>query len=176
MGVTGYVPFRSRCGQPAQQHGRRSPRLSLSSATLMRRARVSGNLALVTQQINSFRASGVISSHAAKTLVLPLTACLRSFGSGCAVPPFMLLRYLSFLAFFFSFLPLSWPLLIVYPLVMFYIILLPPIRYRVEIATKNAIAYLSNTAMCGILAILTGERYGKLLLTKQIAKPFPPSE
>jgi hypothetical protein len=49
-----------RCGQPGQQHGLRMPSRILSRPTSMRHFRVSSFLADVTQQIHSFRASGVI--------------------------------------------------------------------------------------------------------------------
>lgn len=72
-----------RCGQPAQQQGRRMPPFSLESAFLILISLVSAFLPEVTQQIHSFRASGVISSQTAFTAGLELIACFKSLGSVC---------------------------------------------------------------------------------------------
>ena len=63
-----FLALFQRCGQPAQQQGRRMPLRILSSPTVMRRFRVSAFLAEVTQQIHSLRASGVISAHTPFTM------------------------------------------------------------------------------------------------------------
>ena len=81
-----YLPLRSRCGQPDQQQGRRSPHESLSIVTRMRLARVSGFLASVIQQINSLRASGVISCHAANSFASPSITTRRSEVISWTVP------------------------------------------------------------------------------------------
>ncbi len=56
-----------RCIHPAQQQGRRMPPFIFESAFSIRISRVSAFLPLVTQQIHSLRASGVMSSHKART-------------------------------------------------------------------------------------------------------------
>jgi len=76
-----------RCGQPGQQQGRRMPPCILSMPTLMRRSRVASCLADVTQQIHSFRASGVISPHRLLAAALDSMAFRKSAGSSCTVPP-----------------------------------------------------------------------------------------
>ena len=76
-----------RCGHPGQQHGLRMPPRSLSIPTSMRRFRVSSFLADVTQQIHSFRASGVISAHKLFAAALDAMAFRKSAGSLCTVPP-----------------------------------------------------------------------------------------
>ncbi len=48
---------------------------------------VAGVLTLTVQQIHSLRASGVISSHAARDLGLELRDLRKSSGNLCAVPP-----------------------------------------------------------------------------------------
>ncbi len=76
-----------RCGHPGQQHGLRMPPRSLSMPTMMRRFLVSSFLADVTQQIHSFRASGVISTQRLLALALDSIAFRKSAGSLCKVPP-----------------------------------------------------------------------------------------
>jgi hypothetical protein len=76
-----------RCGHPGQQHGLRMPPRSLSMPTSMRRFLVSSFLADVTQQIHSFRASGVISVQTLFAAALDLMAFRKSAGSLCTVPP-----------------------------------------------------------------------------------------
>ena len=44
----------------------------------------------VTQHIHSLRARGVMSCHRLATALFDAIASLRSFGSGCTVPPAML--------------------------------------------------------------------------------------
>ena len=58
-----YLPVRSRCLQPGQQQGRRWPSSSSSWVRRMRRSRVVACLASSTQQMNSLRAKGVMSSR-----------------------------------------------------------------------------------------------------------------
>ena len=61
-GGTDYaLPLRSRCLQPGQQQGRRWPSSSSSWVRRIRRSRVTSCLASSTQQMNSFRARGVMS-------------------------------------------------------------------------------------------------------------------
>lgn len=52
-----------RCMQPIQQHGRRFPFVSSLMSRVMWSFRVSDFFTKVTQQIHSFRASGVSVSH-----------------------------------------------------------------------------------------------------------------
>ena len=70
-----------RCGHPGQQHGLRIPPRILSMPTTMRRFLVASCLAEVTQQIHSFRASGVISAQRLFALVLDSMAFRKSAGS-----------------------------------------------------------------------------------------------
>ena len=69
-----------RCGHPGQQHGLRMPPRILSMPTLMRRFLVASCLAEVTQQIHSFRASGVISAQRLLAAALDLMAFPKSAG------------------------------------------------------------------------------------------------
>lgn len=62
------------------------PLFSLDSAFLMRMSLVSTFLPEVTQQIHSFRASGVMSSHSFTTFPEDKIAFPRSAGSLCTVP------------------------------------------------------------------------------------------
>jgi hypothetical protein len=75
-----------RCGQPAQQHGRRIPPFILDSAFFIRISRVSAFTPEVTQQIHSLRASGVMSSHNSRAAGAAIIAFFRSSGSLCTVP------------------------------------------------------------------------------------------
>jgi hypothetical protein len=76
-----------RCGQPGQQHGLRLPSWRLEQPHSIRCARVSAFLADVIQQIHSFRASGVMSSHVANALALEVSAFFRSAGRSWTTPP-----------------------------------------------------------------------------------------
>src|ERR1700761_7730043 len=82
-----YLPVRSRCLQPGQQQGRRRPSSSSSWVRRTRRLRVASCLASSTQQMNSLRASGVMSFHAASASELPISASRKSAGSLCTTPP-----------------------------------------------------------------------------------------
>jgi hypothetical protein len=62
------------------------PRI-LSIPTSMRRFRVSSFLGDVTQQIHSFRASGVISIQSLFAVALASMAFRKSAGNLCTVPP-----------------------------------------------------------------------------------------
>ncbi len=62
------------------------PPFILESIFVMRISRVSAFFPDVTQQIHSFRASGVMSSHNACTLGFARMAFLTSGGSGWIVP------------------------------------------------------------------------------------------
>ena len=76
-----------RCGQPGQQHGRRTPSLS-SEHTLSTCCRlVSSFLTEMAQQIHSLRASGVMSSQAASAFASDASAFRRSAGRLCTTPP-----------------------------------------------------------------------------------------
>lgn len=75
-----------RCGQPAQQQGRRMPESNFDRPTLMRRKRVSDFFASSTQQIHSLRASGVMSSQRACTRGEAAIIVRISAGSVCTVP------------------------------------------------------------------------------------------
>ena len=82
----GLIGLSLRWMQPIQQHGRRFP--SLSFETILRTCcrLVSGALTEIVQQIHSFRASGVISSHAARAFASETRAFRKSEGRPCAVP------------------------------------------------------------------------------------------
>jgi len=86
-GACSYLPVRSRCLHPGQQQGRRMPSSSSSWVRRMRRFRVTSCLASSTQQMNSLRASGVMSFHAASTSELAISASRRSAGKLCTTPP-----------------------------------------------------------------------------------------
>lgn len=75
-----------RCGHPGQQHGLRMPPRILSMPTSMRRFLVASCLAEVTQQIHSFRASGVISAHRLLAVALDSRAFRKSAGNLWTVP------------------------------------------------------------------------------------------
>jgi len=77
--------------QPAQQHGLRIPPPSFESAFLIRIPRVSAFLPEMTQHIHSLRASGVISSHSARTLGAEAMALRKSSGIACTTPPAIVL-------------------------------------------------------------------------------------
>jgi hypothetical protein len=70
-----------RCGQPGQQQGLRMPFRILSRPTSMRRFLVSSFLADVTQQIHSFRASGVMLRQRFFAAVSDSMALRRSAGN-----------------------------------------------------------------------------------------------
>ena len=74
------VQLLHRCGQPAQQQGRRIPPLSLERAFWMRISLVSAFLPEVTQQIHSLRARGVMSSQIDCVALVEATAFRRSTG------------------------------------------------------------------------------------------------
>jgi hypothetical protein len=67
--------------QPIQQHGLRTPSLSSVRVLSMCSARVSGLLEEITQQIHSFRASGVRSFHLASALASEASAVRKSDGT-----------------------------------------------------------------------------------------------
>src|SRR3989344_3850860 len=69
--------------QPAQQQGLRIPPLSLESPFLIRISLVSAFLPEMTQQIHSFRASGVMSSHTAFAAGAEVSAFRKSSGISC---------------------------------------------------------------------------------------------
>ena len=75
-----------RCGQPGQQQGRRLPAWSSSTARLILRLRVVPSLAETTQQIHSFRASGVRSFQAAFVVASEPRALRKSAGVLCTGP------------------------------------------------------------------------------------------
>jgi hypothetical protein len=80
-----------RCGHPGQQHGRRFPAVSSSTARWIRRPRVEPCLAEMTQQTHSFRASGVRSFQAACVVASEPRALRISAGVLCAGPGLVLL-------------------------------------------------------------------------------------
>jgi hypothetical protein len=85
-----YAHFRSlhfsRCGQPAQQQGRRFPSLSSVYTLFIRLCLVSGFLASSIQQIHSLRASGVISSQFDSATLSEMRAFRKSSGTQCTTP------------------------------------------------------------------------------------------
>jgi hypothetical protein len=72
---------------PIQQQGRRLPSASSVTDLLIWFSRVAAVLTLTLQQIHSLRASGEISSHAARALGLELRDFRKSSGNWWAVPP-----------------------------------------------------------------------------------------
>lgn len=70
---------------PAQQQGRRFPAISSSRVLSMWFLLVFGFLVEIVQQIHSFRASGVISSHAALAFGVEVRAFFKSAGNLCTV-------------------------------------------------------------------------------------------
>jgi hypothetical protein len=80
-----FAPGR-RCGQPGQQQGRRLPAWSSSTKRLILRLRVGPCLAEMTQQIHSFRASGVRSFQAALVVASEPRASHKSAGVLCRGP------------------------------------------------------------------------------------------
>ena len=86
-----FLALGRRCGHPGQQHGRRFPAVSSSTARWIRRARVDACLAEVTQQTHSFRASGVRSFQAACVAASELRALRKSAGALCTGPGLVLL-------------------------------------------------------------------------------------
>src|SRR5665213_2913066 len=82
-----YLPVRSRCLHPGQQQGRRWPSSSSSLVRRIRRSRVISCFASSTQQMNSLRASGVMSFQASSAVELAVSASRRSPGSWCTAPP-----------------------------------------------------------------------------------------
>src|SRR6202047_5418013 len=75
-----------RWGQPGQQQGRRIPSLSSVRTRSMCCLLVSGFLTEITQQIHSFRASGVISSHFARATGSEMRTFRKSGGTLCTTP------------------------------------------------------------------------------------------
>lgn len=85
-----------RCGQPAQQHGRRFPfTISVQSRSICF-SLVSCFLTEVVQQIHSLRASGVKSFQAACALPEDTRAARRSVGTVCTTPDAILVTINSF--------------------------------------------------------------------------------
>lgn len=85
-------PAPQRCGQPGQQHGLRMPLRILSMPTAMRRCRVASCFGEVTQQIHSFRASGVMSIHRLDAAASRPMASRKSAGNAWTVPSWSLLE------------------------------------------------------------------------------------
>ena len=79
--------MRSRCLHPGQQQGLRMPSSNSSWVRRMRRVRVAACLASSTQQMNSLRASGVMSFHAASAVGFAASADCRSAGISWTTPP-----------------------------------------------------------------------------------------
>jgi hypothetical protein len=91
-----------RWGQPGQQQGRRIPSLSSVRTRSMCCLLVSGLLTETTQQIHSFRASGVISSHFARAAGSEMRAFRKSAGTACTAP-----REITLLVMDFSLYPIG---------------------------------------------------------------------
>src|SRR6185312_5523169 len=66
---------------PGKQHKRRFPQASMSHAFAIRRVRVSGSLAVMTEKIQSRRAMGVMSSQHACATGAAARALRRSVGT-----------------------------------------------------------------------------------------------
>ena len=73
--------------QPAQQQGLRFPSSSSVTVRFIWFFLVSCFLTVIVQQIHSFRASGVKSSHFSKTDSSDARAFFKSSGISCATPP-----------------------------------------------------------------------------------------
>lgn len=84
-GTTRRLFFIYRCGQPAQQQGRRMPPDSLEIALPILMPRVSAFLPEITQHIHSLRAKGVVLFHTASALGRATSAARKSLGSVCTV-------------------------------------------------------------------------------------------
>ena len=83
--------------QPAQQQGLRFPSISSVRVLSIRWLLVSAFLADSIQQIHSLRASGVISSHAARAAPEEVRTFRKSVGTLCTTPvaiPFLVIRLL----------------------------------------------------------------------------------
>src|SRR3989344_9646183 len=72
--------------QPAQQQGRRMPSMSSVRTRCMCSLLVSDFLTDITQQIHSFLASGVMSSHAVNAFLSEVREARKSAGSLWTVP------------------------------------------------------------------------------------------
>src|SRR5207245_4566130 len=83
-----------RWSQPGQQHGRRFPSLRLDQPHTILLLLVSAFLADSTQHIHSLRASGVMSSHAAKARGSDASAFFKSAGRSCTTPLEMVISHL----------------------------------------------------------------------------------
>src|SRR6476620_9517109 len=98
--MNGFLP--ARCIQPTQQHGRRMPFLSiLSCMTTKCLSRVSCLATVVTQQIHSLRARGVMSSHIASNALLDEIIFFMSAGNLCSTPPEI--SFVNILLFYFKY-------------------------------------------------------------------------
>jgi hypothetical protein len=73
-------PFQ-RCGHPGQQHGRRIPSFNSERIRSTCCLLVSGFFTDITQQIHSFRASGVMSSHFSRAAGSDISALRKSAGT-----------------------------------------------------------------------------------------------
>ena len=92
----GLIDLSVRWMQPIQQHGRRIPSMSSEHALLTWSPLVSGALTEMVQQIHSLRASGVMSSHAARAFCEAISAFRKSAGNVWTVPEdiFMAIVYM----------------------------------------------------------------------------------
>lgn len=84
--IDGLIDLSVRWIQPIQQQGRRFPSMSSETTLFTWSFRVVSCLTEMVQQIHSFRASGVIFSHAASALGDVASAFFISAGSLCTVP------------------------------------------------------------------------------------------
>ena len=96
FGPNHFFAFWLRWGQPGQQQGRRMPSLSWVTRRSTCSFLVSSLLTIVTQQIHSFLASGVMSSQAASALVSERKAFRRSSGKSWTTPAEMVFGAMSF--------------------------------------------------------------------------------
>ena len=81
------LPSLRRCRQPTQQQGRRLPSSNSVITRSTWRRLVSGFTAVMVQQIHSFRANGVRSSHRSAADSSAIKALFKSPGNACTVPP-----------------------------------------------------------------------------------------
>jgi hypothetical protein len=86
-----------RCMQPTQQHGRFWPSSSSSTVRSILRLRVFSCLAFSIQQMNSFRASGVMDSQSCVIATVLVKASITSGCNSCTRPPETFLLFMTVL-------------------------------------------------------------------------------
>ena len=92
-----FLALGRRCGQPGQQHGRRLPCNKSSRKRTMCSARVSSFLTIVTQQIHSFRASGVSPFQSSNSFGTPKRTSFISLGTVWTTPELITMFFMRLL-------------------------------------------------------------------------------